>query len=38
MDNEKKPFEMPVLLTFKIPSIDALNVSMNLLDDLTPWA
>ena len=38
MDNEKKAFEMPVLLTFKIPSIDALNVSIEILNDLTPWA
>jgi len=38
MDNEKKTFEMPVLLTFEIPSIDALNVSINILEDLTPWA
>jgi len=38
MDNEKKVFEMPVLLTFEIPSIDALNVSINILEDLTPWA
>ena len=29
---------MPVLLTFEIPSIDALNVSINILEDLTPWA
>ena len=38
MDNEKKTFEMPVLLTFEIPSIDALNVSLMVLDDHTPWA
>jgi hypothetical protein len=38
MDNEKKTFEMPVLLTFEIPSIDKLNISIEILNDLTPWA
>ena len=38
MDNEQKTFEMPVLLTFEIPSIDKLNISIEILNDLTPWA
>ena len=38
MDNEKKTFEMPVLTTFEIPSIDKLNISIEILNDLTPWA
>ena len=29
---------MPVLLTFEIPSIDKLNISIEILNDLTPWA
>ena len=38
MNNEKLPFEMPVVLTFEIPSIDKLNISIEILNDLTPWA
>ena len=37
MNEEKKTFEMPVLLTFEIPKIDGLNVSLMSFEDLTPW-